>query len=101
MQARQIRHSGTHFVIPNLAGVLALPALVLPDEHTVAPITAPVEMPAAQVERGDIPIRLLPRKSVAARTEPKCAQYRRVPVFVNEFQPAPGARSVRCRAMPP
>src|ERR1700686_4725149 len=101
MQARQIRHSGTHFVIPNRAAILELQARAPPDEHTVAPIIAPAEMPAAPAAPGDIPVRLLPRKSVAARLEPKCGKWRHVRVFVNEFPPVPGAHSVRPRAMPP
>src|SRR5579864_6855294 len=68
-QARQIRQSATHSAIPNRAAILESLTHVLPDEHTVAPITAPVEMPAVQAAQEDSPVRLFPRKSSAARME--------------------------------
>src|SRR5579864_2275120 len=73
-QAQQIRQSATHSAIPNRAAILESLTRVLPDEHTVAPITAPVEMPAVQAAQEDSPVRLLPRKSVVARTEPMFAK---------------------------
>src|SRR5208282_144068 len=93
--------SASHFAIPNRAAILESLRRAPPGEHTVAPITVPAEMPAARVAPEDIPVRLLPRKSAAARRERVCGRWRHVPVFVNEFQPAPSAHSVRRPAMPP
>src|SRR4029077_12475775 len=93
-QARQIRHSCSRFVIPNLGAILESLTLGPPDGHTVAPITVPTEMRGVPTARGDIPVRSLPRKSAAVRMEPMCAKLRHVPVFVNGFQPAPDAHSV-------
>src|SRR5579872_598952 len=101
MQARQIRHSDTRFVIPSRAAILELLAHAPPNEHTIAPITVPAEMPTAPAAPGDIPVRSLPRKPAPAQPEPKYAKWRHVRVFVNEFQPVPRAHSVRHRAMPP
>src|SRR5580693_4400567 len=91
----------SHSPTPTAAAILALPTRALPDEHTIAPITGPAEMPTVPAAPADIPTRLLPRKSAAARTEPMCAKWRRVPMPVNGFPPAPSAHSVRRRAMPP
>src|SRR5580692_10122523 len=66
--------SATRSPIPNIGGALAWPTRALPDEHTIAPITGPAEMPTVPAAPGDIPTRPLPRKSTATRLEPKCAK---------------------------
>src|SRR5229473_2522559 len=76
--------SATHSPIPIAAAILVSPTRANPDEHTVVPIAAPTKMPAVPAAPEDIPVRLFPRKSAEARTEPRCGKWRHAPVFVNE-----------------
>src|SRR5271154_5960512 len=79
--------SATRSPTPTAAVILVLLTRALPDEHTIAPITGPAEMPMVPAAPADIPTRPPPRRLTEARREPMCAKWRRVPTLVNGLRP--------------